>query len=98
MVSGSILLGVGAAVSQAGLNTMAGSTRFSGMASGIRSRLGALSPMKSLSDKEYEDLLLDKLLKVDVEIAVLDDQIADLRAAQEQHSGIQQGAPRTRPG
>ncbi|KAJ9612875.1 hypothetical protein H2200_002816 [Cladophialophora chaetospira] len=96
LVTGSIMLGVAAALSQAGLNTMEGSTPFSGMASGITSRIAALSPMKSLSDKEYEDLLRDKLLKVDVEIAVLDDQIADLRAAHEQYS--QKGASRTRPG
>ena len=95
---GTILLGVVAAVSQAGLNTMQGSTPFSGLASGITSRMAALSPMKSLSDKEYEDLLHDKLLKVDVEIAVLDDQIADLRAAKEHYSHVQQKASRARPG
>ena len=40
--------------------------------------------MKSLSDKEYEDLLLNKLIKVEVEISILDDQIANLRAASKQ--------------
>ena len=91
------MLGVVAAVSQAGLDAMQGSAPFSGMASGLRSRVAAFSPMKSLSDKEYEDLLLDKLLKVEVEIAVLDDQLADLRAAKEQHSRGQQKALRDRP-
>jgi len=56
-----------------------------------------LSPMKSLSDEQYEDLLRDKLLKVDVEIAMLDDQIADLRVAAEQHSREWQKEPRDRP-
>lgn len=37
------------------------------------------SPMKVLSDKEYEDMLREKLLKVDVEIALVDDSIARLR-------------------
>ncbi len=77
---------------------MQGSTPFSGTASSITSRLAALSPMKSLSDKEYEDLLHDKLLKVNVEIALLDDQIADLRAAKKQYSHVQQGVSAARPG
>ena len=40
--------------------------------------------MKSLSDKEYEDLLLNKLIKVEAQISILDDQIANLRAASKQ--------------
>jgi len=35
--------------------------------------------MKVLSDKEYEDMLREKLLKVDVEIALVDESIAGLR-------------------
>ncbi|EXJ55207.1 hypothetical protein A1O7_08133 [Cladophialophora yegresii CBS 114405] len=88
------MLGIIAAVSQTGMNAMQGSTPFSGVATGFRNRIAALSPMKSLSDQEYEELLLDKLLKVDVEIAVLDDQISDLRAAKEQHSPASQRSPR----
>ena len=91
------MLGVFAAVSQAGLSTVQGFTPFPGMASGIMNSFGALSPVKSLSDKEYEDLLLDKLLKVDVEIALLDDQIADLRAGRKSTNVVQQGAPKIAP-
>ena len=76
---------------------MQGSTSFSPVGSSVRDKLSALSPMKSLSDKEYEDLLLDKLFKVDVEIAVLDDQIADLRAARAQNSRAQQEAQKDHP-
>ncbi|KIW63670.1 hypothetical protein PV04_08655 [Phialophora macrospora] len=97
VVTGSIMLGVLAAVSQTGLIAMQGSSPFSGVASGFRNKIAALSPMKSLSDQEYEDLLLDKLLKVDVEIAVLDDQIADLQAARMQHSRVQQESLKDRP-
>jgi hypothetical protein len=91
------MLGVIAAMSQTGLNAMQGSSPFSGAASSFKTKIAALSPMKSLSDQEYEDLLLDKLLKVDVEIAVLDDQIADLQAARMQHLRVQQESPRDRP-
>ena len=37
-------------------------------------------PMKSLSDKEYEGMLREKLLKVEVEMAVIDDDIKKLKA------------------
>jgi hypothetical protein len=59
---------------------MQGSTKSSDWSDGFRRRLAALSPMKSLSDDEYENLLQDKLLKVEAEIALLDEQIAGLRA------------------
>ncbi len=91
------MLGVVAAISQSGVNAMRGSTPFSSMASGIQRRIAAISPMKSLSDQEYEGLLREKLLKVDVEIAVLDDQIASLRTAKGQPSTIQHEASRARP-
>jgi hypothetical protein len=39
------------------------------------------SPMKKLTDKEYEDLMHDKILKVETEIALIDDRIGELRAA-----------------
>ncbi|KAL8630539.1 hypothetical protein Q9189_003749 [Teloschistes chrysophthalmus] len=38
------------------------------------------SPMKVLSDEEYERMLRQKLLRVDAEIAILDDDIAKARA------------------
>ncbi|KAL8661571.1 MAG: hypothetical protein Q9202_005457 [Teloschistes flavicans] len=38
------------------------------------------SPMKVLSDEEYEKLLRKKLLRVDAEIAILDENIAKARA------------------
>jgi len=37
-------------------------------------------PMKSLSDEEYEGMLQEKLVKVEAEIALLDEDIAALRA------------------
>lgn len=37
------------------------------------------SPLKKLSDKEYVDMMEEKMLKLDVEIALIDDRIADLK-------------------
>jgi hypothetical protein len=41
------------------------------------------SPMTVLTDKQYEALLREKLLRVDTEIAVLDDDISKLRKESE---------------
>lgn len=81
---GSIIFGVLAAVSQAGLNVAQRSSAVAQFPSSLRQGLASLIPMKALSDKEYEDLLLNKLIKVEAEISILDDQIADLRNASKQ--------------
>ncbi|KAI1144101.1 hypothetical protein F5Y05DRAFT_407501 [Hypoxylon sp. FL0543] len=39
------------------------------------------SPLKRLSDKEYEEKLEEKILRINAEISVLDDSIASLRAS-----------------
>lgn len=41
------------------------------------------SPMTKLADQEYENILEEKLLRLDVEIALLDENIAALRAEKE---------------
>ena len=41
-------------------------------------------PMRSLSDDEYEHMLREKLLKIEAEAAVLEDNISQLRAADKQ--------------
>ena len=40
------------------------------------------TPFKVLTNEEYADMLKEKMLKVDVEIAVLDDKIAALKEQQ----------------
>jgi hypothetical protein len=45
--------------------------------------------MKVLSDEEYEDMLREKLLKVDAEIALVDENIAALRV-QEQRQAMEE--------
>ncbi|RYP25457.1 hypothetical protein DL767_008375 [Monosporascus sp. MG133] len=39
------------------------------------------SPMRSLSDKEYVDMLEEKILRLDAEIAVIDENIASLKTS-----------------
>jgi len=41
------------------------------------------SPVTFLSDEEYEKILEEKLLRVEVEIAIVDDNIKELLAAEE---------------
>jgi len=41
------------------------------------------SPVTVMSDEQYADTLREKMLKVDVEVAVLDDKIAALRKQQQ---------------
>lgn len=41
------------------------------------------SPMKVLSDKEYESMLREKLLKVEAEIALVDESIEALRVQEQ---------------
>lgn len=41
-----------------------------------------LSPLKKLTDEEYIGMMQDKILKVEVDIALIDDRIAELKAAE----------------
>ncbi|KAJ9136723.1 hypothetical protein NKR23_g9590 [Pleurostoma richardsiae] len=42
------------------------------------------SPVKRLTDEQYEKVLEEKILQLEVEIALVDDKIADIRASQQQ--------------
>ena len=53
------------------------------------------SPVTFLSDKEYETILEEKLLRVEAEIAVVDDNIQDLR--DEEARARQKGAGQQTP-
>ena len=56
------------------------------------------SPMTFMTNEEYAALLREKLLKVDVEIAVLDDKLDALRRLQvEQVEEIAIAGPKTEP-
>jgi hypothetical protein len=39
-------------------------------------------PLKALSDQQYEEILQEKLLKVEVEISMIDEKIAILKATE----------------
>ena len=41
------------------------------------------SPLKTLSDEEYGDMLREKLLRVEAEIALVDEEVGRLRAEDE---------------
>ncbi|KAK1979703.1 hypothetical protein LZ30DRAFT_725373 [Colletotrichum cereale] len=41
------------------------------------------SPLKKLSDDEYREMIDEKMLKIDAEIALIDDKLVELRAAKE---------------
>ncbi|KAK2589938.1 hypothetical protein QQS21_012383 [Conoideocrella luteorostrata] len=45
--------------------------------------LSKLSPLKKLTDEEYVDMMKEKILKVEVDIALIDDRIAELKAAEQ---------------
>lgn len=47
------------------------------------------SPMKVLSDKEYESMLREKLLRVNAEIALIDENIETLRAQEQKTTSSQ---------
>lgn len=53
------------------------------------------SPVTSISDQEYEKFLEKKLLKVEAELALLDDNVRALRASE--HQGNQQTQDSTDP-
>ncbi|KJZ74765.1 hypothetical protein HIM_05882 [Hirsutella minnesotensis 3608] len=47
----------------------------------LGSMLYKLSPLKKMTDQEYVDMMNEKILKVEVDIALIDDRIAELREA-----------------
>ncbi|KAK5115840.1 hypothetical protein LTR85_009434 [Meristemomyces frigidus] len=55
------------------------------------------SPVTFMSNEEYAEKLREKLLKVDVEIAVLDDKIAALRKQQQDDGAATAEEPKTGP-
>lgn len=41
------------------------------------------APLKALSDQQYEEMLQQKLLKIDVELSMIDEKIATLKAVKD---------------
>ncbi|KID97659.1 hypothetical protein MAJ_06337, partial [Metarhizium majus ARSEF 297] len=58
--------------------------------------LSKLSPLKKLTDEEYIDMMKEKILKVEVDIALIDDRIAELKAAEEEKEGRSQAGDTSR--
>ncbi|KAI7554475.1 hypothetical protein KC319_g1096 [Hortaea werneckii] len=53
------------------------------------------TPIKYVTNDEYAEMLREKMLKIDVEIAVLDDKIAELKKQQVQEEAAVASAPQT---
>lgn len=53
--------------------------------------------MKQLTDQEYENILEEKLLRLDAEIAIIDDNVAELKAQMKEQSKASKEAPETPP-
>ncbi|KAI6810356.1 hypothetical protein KC332_g10796 [Hortaea werneckii] len=53
------------------------------------------TPIKYVTNEEYAEMLREKMLKIDVEIAVLDDKIAELKKQQVQEEAAVASAPQT---
>ena len=41
------------------------------------------SPLKKLSNDEYEDLMKERLIRIEAEISLIDDEVATLKVAQQ---------------
>lgn len=84
-LSGTLGFGVIGMATQVGINIF-GDRVHSFQPGSLTKGLSTWSPMKPLTDEEYEKILQQKLLKVEVEISLVDDQIAELRrlSAQQQ--------------
>lgn len=52
-------------------------------------------PLKALPDQQYEEMLQQKLLKIDVEISMIDENIAKLKATNDNmpHGSPSDGTP-----
>ncbi|KAF5022607.1 hypothetical protein F66182_5353 [Fusarium sp. NRRL 66182] len=48
--------------------------------------LSKISPLKKLSDKEYVDMMSEKMLRMDADIALIDDRIAELKKQAEEET------------
>lgn len=45
------------------------------------------TPIRTLSDEQYKDMLRDKLMGVDVEISLIDDKLKELRESESREEG-----------
>lgn len=44
------------------------------------------TPLKKLTDQEYKDMMFEKMLRIDADIALIDDRIVELRKQAEEES------------
>lgn len=44
------------------------------------------TPLKKLTDQEYRDMMSEKMLRIDADIALIDDRVAELRKQAEEEA------------
>ena len=79
LFSGTVGFGALAMAAQLGINAYGDRATSNSESMSLAQRVAAWTPMKPLTDDEYEKILQQKLLKVEVEISLVDDQLAELR-------------------
>lgn len=52
-----------------------------------------LNPLRKLTDEEYMDMMREKKLKLDVDISLIDDRIAELRAQEHRAREAERAMP-----
>ena len=80
------MIGLMGLAGQSGYNLFSGAQRSeSSPRLSIMQRLteSEWAPLKALSDQQYEEMLQQKLLKIDVELSMIDEKIATLKAAKD---------------
>lgn len=85
ILPGAIVLGLLGFAGQYGYNVFSGRTTSESEKGSLLQRFAAMKwvPLKSLSNQEYENMLNEKILSTEAEIAIIDERIAALRSSQD---------------
>jgi len=81
ILPGAIVVGIMGLVGQAGVHGVQRNNSNTFEREPLIQRLMRWLPFKPLSDDEYEGILREKLLRIEAEISILDDEIDELRTA-----------------
>jgi hypothetical protein len=82
-----LVYGLAAAGGQVAVNLIAGQKRVDKEEHSSSWLSSPWSPLQKLSDEEYVSMMQEKILRVDADIALIDDRIAKLREEQQEKGG-----------
>jgi hypothetical protein len=85
--SSMFVYGLAAGGGQVAVNLIAGQRRVDEEQRGRSWFSSPWSPLQKLSDEEYVSMMQEKILRVDADIALIDDRIAKLREKQQEERG-----------